>query len=48
MDEVFITIRGKRYYLWRAVDQDGDVLDILVKKRRDKRAAKAFLRTILQ
>jgi putative transposase len=48
LDEVFITIRGKRYYLWRAVDQDGDVLDILVQKRRDKRAAKAFFRKLLK
>ena len=42
LDEVFITINGKRHYLWRAVDQDGDVLDILVQKRRDKQAAKRF------
>jgi hypothetical protein len=40
---VFVTIGGQRYYLWRAVDQDGDVLDILVQKHRDKRAAKRFL-----
>jgi transposase-like protein len=40
LDEVFITINGKRHYLWRAVDQDGDVLDILVQKHRDKRAAR--------
>ena len=40
VDEVFIKIRGQLHYLWRAVDQDGDVLDILVTKRRDKRAAK--------
>jgi putative transposase len=30
MDEVFLTIRGKKHYLWRAVDQDGNVLDIRV------------------
>jgi putative transposase len=42
VDELFITIRGERYYLWRAVDQDGDVIDILVTKRRDRRAAKRF------
>ena len=36
MDEVYIvTVRGERRYLWRAVDQDGDVLDILVQKRKD-------------
>ena len=34
-DELFIRIRGERSYLWRAVDQDGQVLDILVQKRRD-------------
>ncbi len=38
MDEVFLTIRGERYYLWRAVDQDGNVLDILVQSRRNKKA----------
>jgi putative transposase len=45
---VFITINGKRHYLWRAVDQDGDVLDSLVQKRRDKRAAKRFFRKLLK
>jgi putative transposase len=40
LDEVFLTIKGDRHYLWRAVDQDGNVLDILVQRRRDKRAAK--------
>ena len=39
LDEVFIKIRGKQHYLWRAVDQDGDTIDILVQKRRNKRAA---------
>ncbi len=48
LDEVFITINGVRHYLWRAVDQDGDVLDILVQKRRDKRAAKRFFRKLLK
>ena len=48
VDEVFITIRGERHYLWRAVDQDGDVLDILVTRRRDKRAAKRFFRKVLK
>jgi putative transposase len=48
VDEVFITIRGERYYLWRAVDQDGDVIDILVTKRRDCRAAKRFFRKALK
>jgi hypothetical protein len=40
MDEGFLTIKGEHHYLWRAVDQDGNVLDILVQRRRDKRAAK--------
>jgi putative transposase len=44
LDEVFLTIQGKRHYLWRAVDQDGHVLDILVQRRRDKKAAKKFFR----
>jgi putative transposase len=48
LDEVFLTIRGKRHYLWRAVDQDGNVLDILVQPRRDKQAAKKFFRKLLK
>jgi len=48
LDEVFVTIQGQRQYLWRAVDQDGDVIDILVQPRRDRRAAKRFLRTLLK
>ena len=47
LDEVFITIGGKRHYLWRAVDQDGYVLDILVRSRRHKHAAKRFFRKLL-
>jgi len=47
VDEVFITMRGKCHYLWRAVDQDGDVIDILVTKRRDRQAAKRFFRKAL-
>jgi putative transposase len=48
LDEVFLTIHGKRHYLWRAVDQDGKVLDILVQHRRDKHAAKKFFRKLLK
>ncbi len=48
LDEVFLTINGQRHYLWRAVDQDGTVLDILVQSRRDKRAAKRFFRKLLK
>ena len=48
LDEVFITINGKRQYLWRAVDDNGDVLDILVQSRRDKQAATRFFRKLLK
>lgn len=48
LDEVTVSIQGHRRYLWRAVDQDGDVLDILVQKRKDKRAAERFLRKLLK
>ena len=48
LDEVFVTIRGKRRYLWRAVDQDGCVLYILVQPRRHRRAAKRFFRKLLK
>jgi putative transposase len=44
----FLSIRGERHYLWRAVDQDGHVLDILVQRQRDKRAAKTFFRKLLK
>jgi putative transposase len=47
LDELFVNIQGKRHYLWRAVDQDGDVIDILVQRRRDARAAKRFFRKLL-
>src|SRR3954454_5424209 len=43
MDEVFIRIQGVQHYLWRAVDQDGVVLDILVQARRDAQAARRFV-----
>src|SRR5882724_3900982 len=48
LDEVFLTIHTERHYLWRAVDQDGIVLDILVQHRRDKVAAKRFFRKLLK
>lgn len=48
MDEVFLTIKGKKHYLWRAVDQDGNVLDILLQSRRNKKAAKRFFRKLLK
>jgi putative transposase len=46
LDEVFIQINGTQHYLWRAVDQDGTVLDILVQRRRDTVAAKKFFRRL--
>ncbi|MGI5144614.1 IS6 family transposase [Streptomyces sp. CA-106110] len=48
LDEVFIKINGEQKYLWRAVDQDGNVLDILVHNRRDTTAAGRFLRMLLR
>ena len=48
LDELVITIAGKRHWLWRAVDQDGIVLDVLVQSRRDKKAAKRLLRKLLK
>jgi len=48
MDEVFIRIRGKAHYLWRAVDQNGRVLDILVQSRRNTKAAQRFFRKLLR
>src|SRR5262245_65503734 len=48
LDEVFLMIHGVRHYLWRAVDQDGHVLDILVQSRRNKKAAKKFFRKLLK
>lgn len=48
LDEVFLKINGKTHYLWRAVDQHGNVLDILVQSRRNKAAAKKFFRKLLK
>jgi len=47
VDEMQLKIRGRKYWLWRAVDQDGFVLDILVQERRNEDAAVAFLRRVL-
>src|SRR5262245_7583905 len=46
--EVFLAIQGERHYLWRAVDQDGHILDILVQSRRHKKAAKKFFCKLLK
>jgi putative transposase len=48
LDEVFIKVNGVRQYLWRAVDQDGNVLDILVQSRRDAKAAKRFMAKLMK
>jgi len=47
LDQVFVTLRGEPYLLWRAVDQHGAELDILLQKRRDKAAAKRFFKRVL-
>jgi putative transposase len=47
LDEVVLTIKGKHHYLWRAVDQDGHTLDILVQSRRNRQATKRFFRKLL-
>ena len=48
LDEVFIRIQGVQHYLWRAVDQNGVVLDILVQSRRNTKAAKRFFKRLLK
>src|SRR5215204_3822820 len=48
LDDVCLMIAGQKHWLWRAVDQDGVVLDVLVQRRRDKRAAKRLLRKLLK
>ena len=47
LDEVVVKIGGRRMYLWRAVDDEGEVLDVLVQKRRNKHAALKLLRRLL-
>jgi len=48
LDEVFIRIGGKVHYLWRAVDDEGEVLDVLMQSERDRRAALKFMRKLLK
>jgi len=48
LDEMFVSINGKRQYLWRAVDSEGEVLDILVQSRRNKKAALKLMRKLLK
>jgi putative transposase len=47
-DEVFVKINGKQHYLWRAVDQDGEVVDVFLQFKRDGAAAKRFFRRLLR
>ena len=48
LDEVFVSIAGRQIYLWRAVDDEGEVLDILVQARRDRHAALRLMRKLLK
>ena len=48
IDEVFVKINGKQQYLWRAVDQDGEVVDVFLQSRRDGAAAKRFFKRLLR
>ncbi len=48
LDEVFVRINGETYYLWRAVDHEGEVLEAYVTKRRDRNAALRFLRKVMK
>jgi putative transposase len=48
IDEVFVKINGKQHYLWRAVDQDGEVVDVYLQAKRDGTAAKRFFKRLLR
>jgi transposase-like protein len=48
LDEVYLKIAGRMVYLWRAVDAEGEVLDVLVQSKRDKHAALKLMRTLLK
>ena len=48
LDEVFVKIQGKQHYLWRAVDQDGEVVDVFLQQRRDGAATKRFFKRLLK
>ncbi|WP_312620214.1 IS6 family transposase, partial [Agrobacterium pusense] len=48
MDEAVIVIGGKKFWLWRAIDADGDVLDILVQQRRNTKAARRFFSRLVR
>jgi len=48
IDEVFVKIQGKQHYLWRAVDQDGEIVDVFLQRRRDGKAAKRFFKRLIK
>ena len=48
IDEVFVKINGKQHYLWRAIDQDGEVVDVYLQAKRDGAAAKRFFKRLLR
>ena len=48
IDEVFVKIDGKQHYLWRAVDQDGEIVDVFLQARRNAKAAKRFFKRLLK
>src|SRR6202043_763985 len=48
LDEMVVRIAGRRMYLWRAVDHEGEILDVLVQPRRDRRAALKLMRKLLR
>jgi putative transposase len=48
LDEVFVKINGETHYLWRAVDHEGEVLEVFATKRRDRKAARAFLKRAMK
>jgi putative transposase len=48
LDEVFVRINGETHYLWRAIDHEGEVLEVFATKRRDRRAALKFLKRAMK
>ena len=48
IDEVFVKINGKQHYLWRAVDQDGEIIDVFLQAKRDGAAAKRFFKRLMR
>ena len=48
IDEVFVKINGKQHYLWRAVDQDGEVVDVYLQAKRDSATTKLFFKRLIR